>query len=377
MTQNNQKQTVDTLTASLKKLEESHHKRLKSLEDDRVVRRLAVRENPPMLPSPRLLESVPKEAKSFQDFLRGRLSYPTKSLSAGDEPGSVTLPVYMQERIQKDLERYGSFRSLARTMEISSSFVDIITDRGLPEANWVSEKDERPETGTSELFRKRIQVHELYAKPRATQKLLEDSAVDVESWLVEKVAEKIRRLENTTFLWGKEDNQPRGICSYGIQKPGEDHPELFQALYTGRVGGFQEGRSQVLVELMHMLPSRYREGAVWLMSNDVLARIRSLRIQEHQPNHLYALEEPFRPQLFGYPVVTMDEMPPMLKEGDFVGAIFGNFKEAYQIVDRKELHILRDPYSHKPYVEFYMNKRVGGDVINFDALKLLVFGEER
>ena len=45
--------------------------------------------------------------------------------------------------------------------------------------------------------------------------------------------------------------------------------------------------------------------------------------------------------------------------------------ESYQIIDRANIRVLRDPFTHKPYVKLYSTKRVGGDVINFDAIKLL------
>ena len=51
----------------------------------------------------------------------------------------------------------------------------------------------------------------------------------------------------------------------------------------------------------------------------------------------------------------------------------GDMRAAYQIVDRIGVRVLRDPYSNKPYVEFYSTKRVGGDVVNFEALKLVEF----
>jgi len=51
----------------------------------------------------------------------------------------------------------------------------------------------------------------------------------------------------------------------------------------------------------------------------------------------------------------------------------GDMRAAYQIVDRQGIRILRDPYSAKPYVQFYTTKRVGGDVINFEAIKLIRF----
>jgi HK97 family phage major capsid protein len=49
----------------------------------------------------------------------------------------------------------------------------------------------------------------------------------------------------------------------------------------------------------------------------------------------------------------------------------GDFQAAYQIVDRQGLSILRDPFTEKPFIKFYATARVGGDVINYDAVKLM------
>ena len=54
---------------------------------------------------------------------------------------------------------------------------------------------------------------------------------------------------------------------------------------------------------------------------------------------------------------------------------FGDFRRGYLIVDRVGIRVLRDPYSSKPYVLFYTTKRVGGGVQDFDAIKLLKFGD--
>ena len=52
--------------------------------------------------------------------------------------------------------------------------------------------------------------------------------------------------------------------------------------------------------------------------------------------------------------------------------LFGNFYDGYQIAEKPEIKILKDPYNAKPFVEFYATKRVGGDVIDFNAIKALV-----
>lgn len=41
------------------------------------------------------------------------------------------------------------------------------------------------------------------------------------------------------------------------------------------------------------------------------------------------------------------------------------------ILDRKGVSILRDPYTNKPFVQFYTTKRVGGGVDNPEACVLL------
>ncbi|HCZ48506.1 MAG TPA: phage major capsid protein, partial [Gammaproteobacteria bacterium] len=58
---------------------------------------------------------------------------------------------------------------------------------------------------------------------------------------------------------------------------------------------------------------------------------------------------------------------------DSFSIAFGNFRVGYTIVDRQGIRVLRDPYTSKPFVKFYTTKRVGGDVTNFDAIKLVKF----
>jgi HK97 family phage major capsid protein len=75
--------------------------------------------------------------------------------------------------------------------------------------------------------------------------------------------------------------------------------------------------------------------------------------------------------LLGFPVYFSEDMPALGANSLSLG--FGDFAEAYTIVDRVGIRMLRDPYTDKPNVKFYTTKRVGGDVVNFDALKLMRF----
>ena len=75
----------------------------------------------------------------------------------------------------------------------------------------------------------------------------------------------------------------------------------------------------------------------------------------------------------GYPVAESEDMPNIA--ADSYSVAFGDFRRGYLIVDRVGIRVLRDPYSQKPYVLFYTTKRVGGGVQDFDAIKLLKFGD--
>ena len=75
--------------------------------------------------------------------------------------------------------------------------------------------------------------------------------------------------------------------------------------------------------------------------------------------------------LLGYPILEFEDMPQI--GANSLSIAYGDMNETYQIVDRIGVRVLRDPFTSKPYIKFYTTKRVGGDVINFEALKLIKF----
>jgi HK97 family phage major capsid protein len=78
-----------------------------------------------------------------------------------------------------------------------------------------------------------------------------------------------------------------------------------------------------------------------------------------------------QPQMLGgYPIHQADDMAAVA--ADALPVAFGDFRAAYTIVDRMGVRTLRDPYTAKPNVKFYTTRRVGGDVVNFEAIKLLI-----
>jgi len=296
--------------------------------------------------------------EAFVQFMKKGLS--TKGLSSTDHGGGVFVPHPLVESIHQHLTYQGSLRSLARVSEISTDTYDIVRENTQAQTGWTQETAQRDETTPPDLQKITIQTHELYARPKISQKLLDDSCLDLEEWISQKIYESMMRLENEAFLKGDGHHKPKGILPYV-------HDATIDSLKTKK--DYITG--ETLIDLVTALPSSDHACAAWVVSRDFFATIQKLKDPTTgrfllQPT----LHDRGPSTILGYPVFINEAMD---KIGDqSVPALFGNFKNAYHIIDRKEISILRDPFSSKPFVEFYATKRVGGDVVQPNALKALL-----
>lgn len=307
---------------------------------------------------------------TFEKFIRKGLDdYQTKALHSGVETGGFMIPHAAVELLCQRLALMSPLRALASVTTITSDALELLLDKQDPNVGWVSETDDRPETAAPELAKIRIPVHQIYAKPRVSQKLLDDSSIAIESWLAEKVADKMARVESFAFFHGDGAGKPRGMLTHDLTALGKPKWGHIEAINTGVDNII--AKPEILIDTYYSLKSDYLPRASWLMPRVVAAQIRKMK-DEATGAYLWqqSLAENTPDTLLGHPVYLSDDL--LHPEGKAPASIlFGDFKAGYQIVDRAQVHVLRDPYSAKPYVEFYTTKRVGGDVVNFEALRLI------
>jgi len=290
-----------------------------------------------------------------------------KALSVDSDPdGGYLVTPQQSARIIEVVYETSPMRQVATVETISTDALEGLFDGDEAAAAWVSERGSRAETNTPQLGQWRIPTHELFANPRATQKLLDDSAVDIEAWLARKVADKFARTENLAFVKGNGVGQPRGITTYAdgtTRGTIERIPSLDAATISA------EG----IINMVYSLKAAYRPGSVWVMNRATLGVIRTIRDESGGAATGQFMWQPGfgtqPPTLAGFPIVEFEDMADI--GGGNIVAGFGNFRQGYTIVDRLGIRVLRDPYSAKPHVEFYTTKRVGGDVLNFEAFKLM------
>lgn len=306
--------------------------------------------------------------KAFCNYLRkgmdaGLEQMQTKALSAGSDPdGGYLVTPSMSAKIVSAIFETSPMRQLASIETISTDSLEMIDDHSEAAAGWVAESGVISDTATPQIGKHIIQVHGLYAQPKATQKLIDDSAVDIENWLATKIADIFARKENTAFISGDGVNQPRGILTYAA---GTSWGQI-QQVNSGTSGAVT---ADGIINLYYALKDAYARSATFLMNRSILQAVRLLK-ESTTDQYLWqpGLAAGAPDTLLGVPVMSASDMPVAASAS--LSIAVGDFKAAYQIVDRQGIQILRDPFTDKPFVKFYTTKRVGGDVVNFEAIKL-------
>lgn len=309
-------------------------------------------------------EKEAKQAELFNKYLRkGIEAAELKAMSVdSDEDGGFLVTPQMSNEIVKKVYETSPMRQLASVQTISTDALEILQDLDELESGWVGETQSRPTTETPKLKKIVIPVHELYAQPKSTQKLLDDAAFNVESWLSEKVSEKFSRDENTAFVKGDGVAKPTGILSYA-DGTGFGQIQQIETAASLAISGDD------LIELCYSLKEAYKNGAAFMAKRQVIKEFRKLK--DLQGRYLWepGLNGASQSTILGHPIHEANDMDSKVANG--LAVAFGNFKAGYQIVDRIGIRVIRDIYTAKPHVLFYTTKRVGGAVKNFEAIKLL------
>ncbi|MFG1364662.1 phage major capsid protein [Xanthobacter versatilis] len=308
-------------------------------------------------------------SKSFPLYLR-RDDKPieAKALSVGSDPnGGYLVPTAVSARILTRVWETSPLRQLSTVETIGTDKIEIPIDDDEASAGWVGETEGRPETGTPAIGVQTIPVFEIYAKPRATQSMLEDASINIEGWLATKISDKFARIEASAFIVGNGVKKPRGILTYPAAPAGTYARGKILQVNSGHATNIT---ADGLVNMTFSLKEAYLANGSWLMKRGTVGSVALLKDAQGQYLWRPGLEAGKPSILLGYPVRQADDMPVV-----GAGALpiaFGDFRAGYTVVDRLGITTLRDPYSAKPFVEFYSRRRVGGDVTNFEAFALMV-----
>jgi HK97 family phage major capsid protein len=282
------------------------------------------------------------------------------------------VPDETETEIGRLLKDISPIRAIAGIRRVSGSVYKKPFTISGPATGWAAETGNRPETSSQTLSELSYPTMELYAQPAATQAFLDDAAVDVGQWIAEEVNAAFAEQETAAFIDGDGAAKPTGFLRATQVAEANWTWGNLGYVATGVSGALPDGdESDVLIDLVYALKSGYRQNASWVMNRRTQAAIRKLK--DADGNYLWqpAASPEGHASFMGFRLVETEGMPDI--GAGTTPVAFGDFRRGYLVVDRKGVNILRDPYSHKPYVLFYTTKRVGGGVADYDAIKLLKF----
>lgn len=313
------------------------------------------------------------EVKSFIDgYLRLGRETEIKSIN-GVSPadGGFAVPRQIDATIASRLAKISPIRSIAQIVQTGTAgYRKLVATTGVA-SGWVSETAARPETATPQFAEIAPPTGNLYANPAASQAMLDDVGFDLEAWLANEIATEFARAEGAAFIKGTGTNQPEGFLGTA-KATTDDSVRAFGAVQyigTGSATGLGNALDTKLIDLIHALRSGHRQGAVFVMNSATLASVRKLKTADGAFVWQPGLVEGQPNRLFGYPVIEAEDMPDVA--GGAFPIAFGNFTNGYLIAEHGATRVLRDPFTNKPFVHFYASRRIGGKVLDSNAIKLL------
>ena len=173
--------------------------------------------------------------------------------------------------------------------------------------------------------------------------------------IIEQLGKALSNAEEDAFLNGDGNHKPTGL------------------LTTAQVGVTTSGNTisaDELIELVYKLKRPYRKEAAFIVNDQTLAVIRTLKDQNKaymwQPS--YQMGEPDR--LLGYPVYTTPFMPTI--EAGKVAVAFGDYSY-YNIGDRgtRSIQELRELFAGNGMIAYVMKERVDGKLVLPEAIQTL------
>lgn len=304
-----------------------------------------------------------------------RESGETKTMTIGDDTtGGFLAPVEIVNELIKGIVLYSPIRDVANVRQTSFNSIKAPKRTQTSAAVWVGEVDSRTETQNVKFGKEEISTRELSAMADISRQDLQDAAVNLDQLVYADFEEQFGVSEGLAFVSGDGvDGKPEGILTASDQGYlGANGIQSVASAAATAIGGDD------LIEIFYALKDGYARNASWLMKRGTVKVVRQLK-ETSTDNYLWqpGLASVAPPTILDRPYVETVDMPGPSSGATFTTGdmpiAFGDFKRGYWIVDRLALQTLRDPYTQagNGYLRIWAYKRVGGQVVLPEAIKLL------
>lgn len=338
---------------------------------------LAKKSNRPQVDSKGLTPEQAEYKQAFGTFLRKgndngleELQRKAYNSASGPDGGYLVLPE-MDAEITRVVGLTSALGRLATVKNIGTdTYKKMAKTKGML-ARRVGPGATGGESDAPKLTELEFTAHEAEAEPWIFNSTLEDSVINLESDLADEASIAFSELAGAEYVIGSGAGCSRGITAYDTVANSNYSWGKVGMIKSGAAGAFAASNpGDKLIDLQHALKAQYRPGAAWITSDPLLGVIRQMK----DGSGAYYLWQPdplagFGGRLLGNPVEIDDNMPTAANGS--LSLAFGNWKQAYVVVNRSGTVVIRDNITAKGKTKFNFRRRFGGGVQNFEAYKLM------
>ena len=312
--------------------------------------------NPANAEKPKSGRASDEYKEDFGRHLRGKKPLHNVLSESVDADGGYLVPEEFENQIVRGIDETNIIRSIAKVITTAH-------DRKIPVAvghsvaTWTEENAAFTESNPS-FGQKQIDAFKLTDLIRVSTELLQDSAFNVEDYIIREFSYAFGVAEEQAFCVGTGTNQPTGIFT-------ENGGEV----------GFTTSSATVItiddvISLIYSLKAPYRKNAVFLMNDATVGLIRKLKDGNGAYLWQPSVQAGQRDKILGFDVYTTPFAPAIA--GGALPIAFGDFQN-YWIGDRggKTVQRLNELYATNGQVGYVATERVDGKVILPEAIKLL------
>ncbi|MBX3629319.1 MAG: phage major capsid protein [Nitrosomonas sp.] len=256
----------------------------------------------------------------------------TMSTTTGSE-GGHTVPTEVAGSIIETLKAFGGVREAASVISTEGgNAINFPTSDGTSEVGELIAENTTATSADPTFGVVTLNTYKFSSKIVAVPfELLQDSAVDIEAFIVNRLSQRLGRILNQYFTTGTGTNQPRGVVT---------------AAASGKVGTTGQTLTVIvddLIDLVHSIDPAYRVGErVRFMMNDAsLKVVRKLKDSQNRPVFLPGydgLAGPMADTLLGYSITINQDMAVMAANAKSI--LFGDFSR-YTIRDVMGMTLFR------------------------------------
>jgi HK97 family phage major capsid protein len=303
------------------------------------------------------------EYKAYERFLRNKdlTVEETKALTTADDvSGGYLAPVEVSRDILTKITEISPMRSICTVQTIGAKALEQLKDN----SEWDSYWDDEVETEQAlTLAKETIPAHNQRKTVLVTPELIEDSIVNIDAYIRERLVQAYAIKEGTAFVKGDGVKRAEGFLK---------NVEILAAYVPS--GSALLLTADSLIDLSFAPKEGYLRNATFVLNRSTLKTIRKLT--KSLGGTANAADYVWQPgfgnlpnTILAYPYILVPDMPDIAANA--YALAFGDFRIGYKIVDRLGLTIQRLIEKYAPNIGYLGRRRVGGQVVMPEAIKVM------